>query len=81
MVCVDFQGKTNKLITRSCRSSMLHYRSFILDLIYTVAYSPLMLIGTVEEKQTVNIELFEDYQEIEVLKISYVNLIFKLLVF
>ncbi|KAI4470024.1 bernardinelli-seip congenital lipodystrophy 2 bscl2 protein [Holotrichia oblita] len=65
MVCVDFRGKSNKLITRSCRSAMLHYRSFVLDLIYTVAYSPLLLIGTVEEKQTINIELFEDYYEIE----------------
>lgn len=66
MVCADFRGKNSKLITRSCRSTMLHYRSFVLDLIYTLAYSPLLLIGTVEEKQTVLIELFEDYYEIEV---------------
>ncbi|GJQ77174.1 hypothetical protein Trydic_g14849 [Trypoxylus dichotomus] len=65
MVCIDFRGKNNKLITRSCRSAMLHYRSFILDLIYTIAYSPLLLTGTVEEKQTVIIELFEDYYEVE----------------
>lgn len=65
MVCADFRGKNSKLITRSCRSTMLHYRSFVLDLIYTLAYSPLLLIGTVEEKQTVLIELFEDYYEIE----------------
>lgn len=66
MVCVDFRGKNNKFITRSCRSAMLHYRSFILDVIYTVAYCPFLLVGTVEEKQTVVIELFEDYEEVEV---------------
>lgn len=65
MVCADFRGKDGKLITHSCRATMLHYRSNLLQTIYTVAFSPLLLFGTVEEKQQLTVELFSDFQETE----------------
>lgn len=66
MVCADFRGKSGKLITMSCRSAMLHYRSYLLQAITTIFYSPLYIIGTFEEKQSLSIELFADYNENEV---------------
>ncbi|XP_022918089.1 seipin [Onthophagus taurus] len=65
MVCVDFRGKQRKLISRSCRSTMLHYRSSTLEFLYTVALSPFLMMGSLEEKQDVAVELYEDYEEIE----------------
>lgn len=66
MVCVEFMGKDGRLLANSCRSTMLHYRGFLLDTLYKMVYSPLFIFGTAEEKQNVHIELFSDYEEQEV---------------
>lgn len=67
MVCVEFMGKNGRLLTNSCRSTMLHYRGMLLDTLYKLLYSPFFIIfGTVEEQQNVHVELFSDYEEQEV---------------
>lgn len=66
MVCADFRGKDGKLLTSSCRSTMLHYKSIALELIYTLAFSPILMIGASEEKQIIDVELFSNYEEQEV---------------
>lgn len=69
MVCAEFyskdKNKNKHLIAQSCRSSMLHYRSPLIDTIYTLVYSPLFIFGASEEKQNLNIELFSKYEEEE----------------
>lgn len=67
MVCADFRGKDSKLITYTCRSAMLHYRSTLLQYMYTIIYSPFYLLGSFEEKQHISIELFSEYNEHEVI--------------
>ncbi|XP_057661331.1 seipin isoform X1 [Diorhabda carinulata] len=65
MVCVEFMGKNGNLLNNSCRSAMLHYRGLILDTLYKLFFSPFYILGSAEEKQTVKIELFADYEERE----------------
>lgn len=63
MVCVEFMGKSGQLITSSCRSTMLHYRGVLIDTLYKLLYSPFFIVfGTAEEKQTVQVELFSEYE-------------------
>lgn len=67
MVCVEFMGKSGRLLASSCRSTMLHYRGVLIDTLYKLLYSPFFIVfGTAEEKQTVQVELFSDYEEQEV---------------
>lgn len=67
MVCVEFMGKSGRLLANSCRSTMLHYRGILIDTLYKLFYSPFYIIfGTSEEKQNVHVELFSDYEEQEV---------------
>jgi len=63
MVCATFKGKNGDLITRSCRSCMLHYRSPLMDFIYTLFYSPMFVFGFREESQHLHIEMFANYEE------------------
>ena len=42
---------------------MLHYQSALLQSLGTLFYSLPMVLGFTEEKQTVEINLFEDYME------------------
>lgn len=66
MVCVDFKSKDGQTLANSCRSAMLHYKSYLLDSIYKLIYIPFFILGSSEEKQNVHVELFSDYQEYEV---------------
>ncbi|VEN37957.1 unnamed protein product [Callosobruchus maculatus] len=63
MVCVEFMGKEGTLLASSCRSAMLHYKGYLLDTLYKLIYSPFFVFGTAEEKQTVHVQLFSDYEE------------------
>ncbi|KAL3284779.1 hypothetical protein HHI36_018922 [Cryptolaemus montrouzieri] len=63
MVCADFHGNDGKIITNSCRSAMLHYRSTLLEILHKVLFSPFYLLGNMEEKQNVHVELFSSYLE------------------
>lgn len=63
MVCADFLGAERNLIAHSCRSTMLHYRGELLDIIYKLVFSPFFILGRAEEKQLLHVELFSDYEE------------------
>lgn len=66
MVCANFHGASGKLLANSCRSTMLHYRSTIIEVMYTVMFSPFFVFGGFEEKQKLVVELFSDFLEDEV---------------
>lgn len=66
MVCAHFRTNTGRILAHSCRSTMLHYRSFLMELMHTIVYSPLLLFGNLEQKQLISVELFTDYQEDDV---------------
>lgn len=63
MVCVDFRSKSGDLLANSCRSTMLHYRGFLLDTLYKIVFSPFFVFGGAEEKQNIHVELFSEYEE------------------
>lgn len=63
MVCADFMDVNKNLVAHSCRSTMLHYRGALLDVIYKVVFSPFFILGSSEEKQLLHIELFSDYED------------------
>lgn len=63
MVCVHVRDKDGALLSHSCRSAMLHYRSELLLSLKTLVFSPLFMLGPAEEKQGVTVELFQDYME------------------
>jgi hypothetical protein len=66
MVCADFHGSGGKVLANSCRSAMLHYRGYLLDTLYKLVFSPFFVFGSSEEKQNIHVELFSDFEEIEV---------------
>ncbi|XP_066254220.1 seipin isoform X1 [Euwallacea similis] len=63
MVCVDFRASGGETLANSCRSTMLHYKSSLLDTLYKIVFIPFFIFGSSEEKQIVHVELFSDYEE------------------
>lgn len=63
MVCVQLHDKENQLVNNACRSTMLHYRSYLLHTLTTLVFSPMMVFGHKEEKQNIVLELFADFEE------------------
>lgn len=63
MVCIELHDKDNQLVDNSCRSTMLHYRSYLLHTLTTLIFSPVMMFGNREEKQNIVLELFTDFEE------------------
>lgn len=59
MMCYTKGGKT---VSSSGRSTMLHYRSSLLQTLSTFLFSPLFLTGMSEQKQLIEIELFPGYK-------------------
>lgn len=59
MSCYTRGGKT---VTSAGRSTMLHYRSSLLQTLSTFMFSPLLLSGMAEQKQLIEVELFSDYK-------------------
>ena len=72
MVCIELHDKENQLVNHACRSAMLHYRSYLLHTLMTLVFSPMMLLGSKEEKQNVILELFNDYEDDQVMS-DYLN--------
>ncbi|XP_069677157.1 seipin isoform X1 [Periplaneta americana] len=63
MVCIQLHDKDGQLVDNSCRSTMLHYRSYLLHTLTTLMFSPMMMFGNKEEKQNIILELFADFEE------------------
>ncbi|XP_036799093.1 seipin isoform X2 [Oncorhynchus mykiss] len=60
MFCYSGQGQT---VTSSARSTMLRYRSGLLQTLGTLFLIPFFLAGTADQKQLVEVELFSEYRE------------------
>ncbi|XP_014054448.1 seipin isoform X2 [Salmo salar] len=60
MFCYSRQGQT---VTSSARSTMLRYRSGLLQTLGTLFLIPFFLSGTADQKQLVEVELFSEYRE------------------
>ncbi|KAJ1521444.1 hypothetical protein ONE63_003113 [Megalurothrips usitatus] len=65
MVCASLQVRSGNEVSKACRSAMLHYRSPLLETLTTLTMSPLLVLGQTEEKQSVTVELFSDFEEDE----------------
>lgn len=62
MVKMSSYTKGGKTVSSVGRSTMLHYRSSLLQSMSTLLFSPFLLTGMAEQKQLIEIELFSDYK-------------------
>lgn len=62
MVKMSAYSKGGETVSSVSRSTMLHYRSDLLQTISTLVFSPLLLAGMAEQKQLIEVELFSDYR-------------------
>lgn len=62
MVKMTSYAKTGQAVSSVGRSTMLHYRSSLLQTLSTLLFSPLLLTGVAEQKQLIEVELFSDYK-------------------
>uniref|UniRef100_A0A674PFQ3 Seipin n=1 Tax=Takifugu rubripes TaxID=31033 RepID=A0A674PFQ3_TAKRU len=64
MFMVKFSAYTKGGATVSSvgRSTMLHYRSSLLQTLATLVFSPFLLTGMAEQKQLIEVELYSDYK-------------------
>ncbi|XP_052431025.1 BSCL2 lipid droplet biogenesis associated, seipin, like isoform X3 [Carassius gibelio] len=63
LVKMNPYSKAGPIVDRSARSAMLHYRSSLLQALGTVAFSPLLLTGASEQKQSVMVELYSEFKD------------------
>lgn len=62
MVKMSCYTKGGKTVSSVGRSTMLHYRSSLLQSLSTLMFSPFFLTGMAEQKQHIEVELFADYK-------------------
>lgn len=62
MVKMSLYIQGGKIVSSVGRSTMLHYRSSLLQTLSTLVFSPLLLTGMTEQKQLVEVELFSNYK-------------------
>ncbi|XP_011300068.1 seipin [Fopius arisanus] len=63
MVCAKLLARDGWAVDRSCRPTMLHYRSTLLHALTTFTFSPMLIFGNREEKQNIVLELFGNFEE------------------
>ncbi|XP_061381044.1 seipin [Danaus plexippus] len=63
MVCAQMRASGGALVSSSCRSAMLKHRSKLHHVLRVLAFAPLLLSGVNEEKQTIQVELFSDFED------------------
>ncbi|ROI37384.1 Seipin [Anabarilius grahami] len=56
-------SKAGQIVDVSARSAMLHYRSSLLQALGTVVFSPMLLTGASEQKQSVSVELYSEFKD------------------
>ncbi|XP_032378722.1 seipin [Etheostoma spectabile] len=62
MIKMSCYTKGGKTVASVGRSTMLHYRSGLLQSLSTLLFSPFFLTGMAEQKQLIEVELFSDYK-------------------
>ncbi|XP_058502589.1 seipin-like [Solea solea] len=63
MVRMSSYTKGGRIVSSVGRSTMLHYRSSLLQTVSTLVFSPLLLTGIAEQKQLIEVELYLDYKQ------------------
>ncbi|CAG0880472.1 unnamed protein product, partial [Darwinula stevensoni] len=63
MVKIDLKDYDGNVRKSGTRAAMLRYRSFLHQLVYTLAFAPVLLTGTFEEKQLVTVELLSLFED------------------
>lgn len=63
LVSMDMRSHGGESLRQASRSTMLRYKSSLLQTISTMAFAPFFLYGVQEEKQMVTVELFSQYEE------------------
>ncbi|XP_067313110.1 BSCL2 lipid droplet biogenesis associated, seipin, like isoform X2 [Pseudorasbora parva] len=56
-------SKAGQIVDVSTRSAMLHYRSALLQALDTVVFSPMLLTGASEQKQSIIVELYSEFKD------------------
>lgn len=62
MIKMSCYTKGGKAVSSVARSTMLHYRSSLLQTLSTLFFSPLLLTGMAEQKQLIEVELYPDHK-------------------
>ncbi|XP_060931893.1 seipin-like [Limanda limanda] len=62
MVRMSAYAKSGQTVASVGRSTMLHYRSSLLQTLSTLLFSPLLVTGMAEQKQLIEVELYSDYK-------------------
>ena len=62
MMCLSVSNRDEVLVDKSCRSSMVQYRSYLLRTLETVVFSPSLLFGFSSQKQELQVNFFNDFQ-------------------
>ncbi|XP_051956099.1 seipin-like [Xyrauchen texanus] len=62
MVKMSCYTRDGIVISSVTRSTMLHYRSTLLQTMSTLLFSPLLVTGVSEQKQLIEVELFPDFK-------------------
>ncbi|KAL7402144.1 hypothetical protein ABVT39_010432 [Epinephelus coioides] len=62
MIKMSCYTKGGKTVSSVGRSTMLHYRSSLLQTLSTLLFSPVLLTGMAEQKQLIEVELFSEYR-------------------
>lgn len=55
------KDQSSVLRSHGCRSTMLHYRSPLLQKVRTIVYMPLYVLGIYEQKQELDVEMYSNY--------------------
>ncbi|CAH1731591.1 seipin [Aphis gossypii] len=63
MLCVRLSDKYGYLVSSSCRSSRLRYKSQLYRVIHTLFMAPFYLTGLSAEKQLIQLEMYTDFEE------------------
>jgi len=67
MLCVRLSDKYGYLVSSSCRSSRLNYMSQLYRVLHTLFMAPFYLTGLSAEKQVIQLEMYTDFEEDQVL--------------
>ena len=66
MVCVNLKSREDFMVGKSCRPTILKYKSYLVTILQTLFNAPFLLFGYSEERQHLSLELFSNYLDDQV---------------
>lgn len=66
-LCIRLSDKYGYLVSSSCRSDRLKYRSSLYRIVHTLFMIPFYLTGLSEEKQIIQFDMYTDFEDDQVL--------------